>query len=133
VPGFLPKRPLREQGVEDGVHVDVDEVVEILRVGAGDGVHRTVFGREGVQEGLQRALGELDERILGREAPRAPQHRVLHDVRYAGGIVRWRNERDPEAFVLVGVLQRQQLRSRSLVPIEARARRQFWNPLVAQQ
>ena len=61
VPAFLLEAVLVDAGEEHGVEVDVDEVVEILKVGAGDRVAGLVREGEGVEEGLERPLEQFDE------------------------------------------------------------------------
>ena len=66
VPAFLAEAVLGDARVEDGVEVDVDEVVEVLQIGAGHGVAGLVGEGEGVEEGLQGALEEVHEGFLHR-------------------------------------------------------------------
>ena len=88
VPTLLLKRACPDIGVQDarvehGIEVDVAEVVKVLPVLRGDGVHRLVGSSHRVEERLQRAFEKFDERLLQRILARAAQHRVLKDVRHA--------------------------------------------------
>ena len=51
-------------GVEDGIEVDVDEVVEVLRVHRCDGVAGPIGVRKGVEEGLKRSFKKIDKGLL---------------------------------------------------------------------
>ena len=84
MPAFLLEYLRRDARVEHRVEVNIDEVVEVLQVLAGDGVTRFVGVSEGIQEGVQRPLDEFDKRLLHRVLARPAQHRVFHDVRHTG-------------------------------------------------
>lgn len=83
VPAFLTEDVLADAGMEDGVDVDVDEVVEVLQVGAGHGIAGLVREGEGVEEGLERALEQLHEGFLDRIFVRAAEHGMFQDVGHA--------------------------------------------------
>ena len=102
VPALLLEDLRRQPRVEDGVEVDVDEVVEVLQVLAGNRVAGAVGVGEGVEEGLQRSLEELDEGLLHRVLAGAAEDGVLEDVGDAGGVGGRRAEGDAED--LVGVI-----------------------------
>mmetsp|Transcript_56405 Transcript_56405/g.155014 ORF Transcript_56405/g.155014 Transcript_56405/m.155014 type:complete len:276 (+) Transcript_56405:288-1115(+) len=97
--------------VQHGVKVHVDKVVEVLGVLRGDGVAGAVGVGERVEERLQRALEQLDERLLGRVLVRTAQHRVLENVRHASRIGDGRREDDAEDLVVVIGLRRDHLRA----------------------
>ena len=119
VPALLLEHARPELREEHGVEVDIDEVVEVLRVLRRDRVARLVRHREGVEEGLQRALEQLDERLLERVLARAAEDAVLEDVRHAGVVGRQRGERDAEDLVVVVRRRhRQDLRSGLAVAVE---------------
>ena len=94
VPALLHEhlRVLAHVRVEDGVEVDVHEVLEVLVVAAGHRVHRLVGVRHRIEEGIEGALDELDERLLERVLARAAERRVLDDVRDARVVDRRRAE-----------------------------------------
>ena len=87
--------------MEDGVHIDVDEIVEVLQVGAGHGIAGLVREGESIEKGLQRALEEVHKGFLDRVFARAAENGVLDDMRHAGGILGRRAEGCTEAFVFV--------------------------------
>ena len=107
VPALLLERLLvvHAARVEDGVEVDVHEVPEVLEVARGDGVAGAVGVGHGVEEGVQRALDELDEGFLDGVLAGPAQHGVFQDVGDAGGVGGGRAEGDAEALVLVVVAQ----------------------------
>ena len=117
VPALLHEdlRVLAHVRVEDGVEVDVHEVLEVLVVAAGHRVHRLVRIRHRIEEGVERALDELDERLLERVLARAAERRVLNDVRDARIVDRRRTERDREDLIVVIVLEEEQARAALLV------------------
>ena len=119
MPSFLTEAVFRNEGMEDGVHIDVDEVVEILQIGAGHGIAGLVRESEGVEKGLQRALEEVHEGFLDRIFARAAENRVLDDVRHAGGVFGRCAEGCAEAFVFVIIDDGENLRARDVVLPEA--------------
>jgi len=110
VPAFLLERLLADAGEEDRIQVDIDQVVEVLEVGAGDRVAGHVRVGHGVEKSVERAFEQLDERLLDRVLAGAAQHGMLHDVRHAGRISGRGLEGHAEDLVLVVILQRKQLR-----------------------
>ncbi len=131
VPPLLGQLLRRHQRVEDGVGVDVEQVVEVLQIGAGCRIDRLVREGHGIDERRQRAFDHLEERVLQRILHRTGQHDVLQDVGQAGGVGRRGAEGDAKDLVLVVVLQRQQLGPRPPMPIEPGARVQFGNGRLA--
>jgi len=110
VPAFLLERLLADAGEEDRIQVDIDQVVEVLEVGAGDRVAGHVRVGHGVEKSVERAFEQLDERLLDRVLAGAAQHGMLHDVRHAGRIGGRGLEGHAEDLVLVVILQGKQLR-----------------------
>ena len=133
VPTFLAQVVRRDERVKDRVQVDLDQVVEVLQVGARHRVGRLVGRGEGVEKGVQRPLEQLHEGLLERILLRAAQHRVFQDVGNTGRVGRRRAERDAEDLVLVVVFQREHFGARLRMPVEARPRLQFVDLLVAHQ
>ena len=84
MPAFLPEDAFVDARKENRIEVDVDEVVEILSIGAGVGVAGLVGLGERIQERLKRALEELHERLLDGVALGTAQHGMFEDVRHAG-------------------------------------------------
>ncbi len=113
MPPLLGQLLRRQQRVEDGVDVDVEQVVEVLQVGAGCRVDCLVGEGHGVDKRRQRAFHQFEERVLERVFLRTGQHHVLQNVGQAGGVGGRRAEVDAEHLVLVVVLQREELRARS--------------------
>ncbi len=105
VPSLLGQLLRRQQRVEDGVDVDIEQIVEVLQVGAGRRVDCLVGEGHGVDKRRQRAFHQFEERVLKRVFLRTGQHHVLQNVRQACGVGGRRAEADAECLVLVVVLQ----------------------------
>ena len=103
VPAFLLQGVFWDKRVEHGVEIDVDQVVEILQVLAGNWIAGLVGVGEGIQEGVERAFGQFNERLFDRIFARAAQDGMFHDVSDAVGRFGRRAERDAKDFVLVRV------------------------------
>ena len=88
-------------GIQDRVQIHVHQVFEIRIIAAGDRVDGLVGIGHGVEEGIERALGQLNKRILDREIPGSAQDGMLHNMGYAGGILRRGPEADVEDLVLI--------------------------------
>ena len=104
VPALLLEdaRAVVDGRVQHRVQVHVHEVLEVLVVGGGHRVHGLVREGEGVQERLHRALEQVHEGLLDREAVGAAEHRVLEDVEDARVVGGRRLEGDGEGLVVVG-------------------------------
>ena len=131
-PAFLGQHARRQTRVKHGVEVDVDQVVEVLQILAGDGVGGLVGVGHGVEEGVERAARQLDEGVLDRVLARAAEYGMLKDVRQAGRIGRRRGEGDAEDLVAVVVLERDELRAGAPVAKDARATVDLGDVLRAQ-
>ena len=92
---------LGEEGMEDGVEVDVGEVEEVLLDVAADGVVGAIAPGHGVEEGGHAHLDELEERVADGVAPRAAEDGVLEDVGNAAVVAVGRGEVDGEEVLLV--------------------------------
>ena len=92
-------RILAHGWIKDGVEIDIHEVLEILVIATGYRIHRLVRIRHRVEEGVERALDELDERFLERILARAAECRMLHDMRDAR-IIRRRLRKEIEKSLL---------------------------------
>ena len=110
MPAFLLKhRTLAvDRRVQHGVHIHIGQVLEVLVVGAGHGVHGFIGERERVEDRLHRGFQQIDERLFHREFIGTAQHGMLQDVEHARVVDRRSFERDGERLVLVGVAQEQQ-------------------------
>ncbi len=64
MPALLAEGVFREQGIKNGVQVNVDQVVKIPQVCAGHGIACLVRKGEGIEKGLQRTLEKLRERLF---------------------------------------------------------------------
>ena len=130
VPALLPEDlRLRIDGrAEDGVQIHADQIHEIRLVPAGDGIHGLVRERKGVEERVQRALHQFDERLLDRIEPGSAEDRVLQDVKNAGIVLRKRGKGDAEGLVFVGPVQPDQLKASVLVPHLVQVGRQLGEP-----
>ena len=133
VPAFLLEAVFVDAGEEDSVKVDVDQIVEVLKVGAGHWIAGLVREGEGVQEGLERALEQLDEGLLHRVFFRAAEHGMLKDVRNARGIFRRGAEGRAEAFVFVVVEHGEQFRAGRVMPPQLDGTGHFGKPFFAHE
>jgi hypothetical protein len=133
MPALLLVGVAREERVEHGVKVHVDQVVEVLPVLAGHRVAGLVGVGEGVQERLQGALQQFDERLLGGIAARSAQHGVLEDMGHPGMVARRGAEGDAEHLVLVIDFDGQQLGARLHMPEQVRPGLQLRQFLGSQQ
>ena len=130
-PAFLRQHARRDARVEDRVQVDVDQVVKILQILAGDRISGLVRVGHGVEEGVERAARQLDEGVLDRVLARAAKHGMFEDVRQAAGIRRRRGEGDAEDLVAVLVFERDELRAAALMAKDARVAVDFGDVLLA--
>ena len=87
--------------IKNRIQVDMHEVFEILLIAACDRIDCLVRIGHSVEEGVERTLGELDERILDREVPGAAEHCVFNDMRDTGGVLRRRAEGNVKDLVIV--------------------------------
>ena len=85
-----------------GVQIDLHQVVVVLGVLGGEGIHGPVGGRKGVHEGAQAAFEHGEKGIADREFARPAQNRVLQNVGDAGGIGGHGFKGDTERVLLVG-------------------------------
>ena len=102
--------------IKNRIQVDMHEVFEILLVAARDRIDRLVRISHGIQESVQRTLGQLNERILDREIPGTAEHRMLDNMSDACGILRRRAEGNIKDLVIVIFRQQRYARTRLLVP-----------------
>ncbi len=79
-PAFLAEVQVIEVGEEGRVQVHVEQVEEILAVGAGERVHGAVRIGHRIHEGGRRAAQHREERVAHRVARRAAQGQVFEDV-----------------------------------------------------
>jgi len=98
---LLQEVQLVEAGEEDRVEVDVEQVVEILAVAAGEGVGGPVGGGEGVHEGVERTARHHEERVAHRVFAAAAQTGVFEDVRHPGGVLRDGAERHQKGVLII--------------------------------
>ena len=115
VPAFLAQHILVDARKEHGVKVDVDEIVEILQVGAGHRIAGLVRKGKCVEEGLEGAFQQFHKRFLDRIAARTTQHGVFQNMGHSGGIARRRAEADAEGFIFVRIEHRQKFGARPIV------------------
>ena len=79
---------LVDKGTEHRVGVHRHQVLEILLVHARYGIHRLVGEGHRVEEGVQRALHQLDEGIVDGVFLGAAEHAVLEDMEHTGRVLR---------------------------------------------
>ena len=117
VPALLLEdaRAVVDGGVQDGVEVDVHQVLEVPLVGRGDGVHRLVREGQRVEEGLHAGLEQVDEGLLHGEAVRPAQDRVLQDMEDARVVGGRCLEGDGKGFVDVGGREPERAGARGVV------------------
>jgi hypothetical protein len=133
MPALLFEGVRADARVEHGVEIDIDQVVEILQILARDRVTGLVGIGECVEEGVERALHQLDERVLDGIFARSAQHRMLEDVCNARRVRGHRAERHPEHLVLVAVDEREELRAGLGMAIEPCGGVELGQRLFAQQ
>ena len=102
-PAFLAENLLLlvEKGVKDRIQIDIHQVLKVLRVAARNRIDRAVRVGHRIQEGIQRALHKLHERILGPVLLRAAEHGVLDNVCDAGRVLRRRPKADRKDLVRI--------------------------------
>ena len=83
MPSFLLKDQGGKARIENRVQIDVDQVVEILDVLAGDRITGLVGVGEGIEKGIERAFYEFHERFFHRVFSGTAKDRVFKDMRYA--------------------------------------------------
>ncbi len=98
-------------GMEDGVHIDPDQIHEILIIPAGNRIHGLVGVGHGVEEGFQGAFHQFHEGLLYRIPVRAAQHRVLQNMEHTSVILRQGAEGDGKGLVLILAVQPDQARA----------------------
>jgi hypothetical protein len=86
---------------EHRIHVDLEQIVEVLSIARGEGVRGPVAAGEGVHEGVQRAPGHQEEGVAHREALAATERGVLQDVCNARRVLRHGQEGNQEGIVVV--------------------------------
>mmetsp|Transcript_11191 Transcript_11191/g.25072 ORF Transcript_11191/g.25072 Transcript_11191/m.25072 type:complete len:255 (+) Transcript_11191:2371-3135(+) len=105
--------------VEHSVQVDVDEVVEVLKVAARHWVAGAVWERHSIQERLQARLQQLHKGLFEWVLAAAAENGVLQHVGDAIRILRRRAEDHAERFVFICRLDHgDQLSTSAIVPEE---------------
>ena len=72
--------------MKHGVHIDVDEVVQIFEVGAGHGVDGFIGVGHRIQKGIERSFEQFIKGTFDGKMFRTTQHRMFEDVGHAVGI-----------------------------------------------
>ena len=104
-----------------------------LEVGGGDGVACAVRVGEGVDEGVEGALDELDEGLLDGVLLGAVEDRVFEDVRDAGRVLDGGAEDGAKGLVLVAVADAHALRAGAVVAVDGDAAAVLLDELVADE
>ena len=104
--------------MENRVHVDIDQVVEVLVIAGGHGIDRLIRIGHGIEKGIQRALDQLHKGILDRIPIRPAENRVLDNMGDARRVGRGRPEADVEDLVVIVILQQNQSRAGLLMAQE---------------
>ena len=81
-----------------------------LKICGGHWIACAVWVCESIQECVERALHELNKRLLDWVLLAATQNAVLKNVRDAFAVFNWRPEHGPKGLVLITVQQRHDLR-----------------------
>ena len=110
MPAFLHQdlRILEAIRIEDGIEIDIHQVVEIDHIAAGDRIHGLIRPGDRIEEGIERTFRKLDEGFLQRIFARAAERRVLHNMRRPFGIIRRRAETNIKDFIIIIAVQIQQ-------------------------
>ena len=90
--------------MKHGIHIDVDEVVQIFEVSTGHGVDGFIGVSHRIQKSIERSFEEFVKGAFDGKVFRATQHRVFEDVGHAIGIGGQCTKRHAEAFVFVVVV-----------------------------
>ena len=98
---FLGEVAFVQQREERRVEIDIQQVVEILFVLAGERVGGPVAAGEGVHEGVERTPDHHEERIAHRVTLAAAQRGVFEDVGHAGRVLGHGQEGDHEGVVRI--------------------------------
>ncbi len=117
MPRLLPEDLLLPVNIrmQHRIQIDVHQILEVLVVAARHRIHRLVRIRHGIQKGVQRALGQLNKRILHRKFVRPAEHRMFHDMRHARAVLRRRPESDIKHLILVIIRQKRHPGSRLIM------------------
>ena len=118
---------------EDGIQIDINQVVEVGQVGRSYWVGRLVRIGHGVEKGLHRTLQQFEEGLLYRIFARTAEHGMLKNMRDPRVIIWWGAKGDPEALILIIALDREQFGTAALVPVEAGTGVDLRHLLVTQQ
>ena len=87
--------------IKDRIQINIHQILEILIVAAGNGIHGLIRIRHGIQKRVQGTFYQLYKRILGRIFAASAENAVLHDMGRSLAVYRSRTECDVEHFVLV--------------------------------
>ena len=118
MPALLPENILIgiDVRMKYGVQIHVHQIGKILLIGGSHRIHRLVRVRHCIQEGIQRSLHNLNERILDRKIPRPAQNRMLNDMSDSRRIRRRCAERNVKNLVAVLVRQKRDSRPALFMP-----------------
>ena len=95
--------------MQDSIHIDIDEVEEVLTVTAGNRVHRLVVKGHGVEESLQGTLEQFNERLLDRVLVTSAQDGVFQNVEDTSRVGGDGLKTDGESHIFVIALQPSEL------------------------
>lgn len=104
-PALLAENGGGEAGKEDGVEIDIHQVIKVGGIATGDRIAGAVGIGEGVEIGLQGGFEEFFEGLFDGVFFAAAEHGVLEDVRESGVVGPRGAEGDAEDFVVVGTDQ----------------------------
>ena len=98
---FLAEVEGVQSGEERHLQVHRKQVVEVLLVGRGEGVHGEVTASPRVHVSVQTALDHVEERVSHRVLSGAASRQVLEDVRFTRVDIGWGTEKNCENVVHV--------------------------------
>mmetsp|Transcript_27673 Transcript_27673/g.44531 ORF Transcript_27673/g.44531 Transcript_27673/m.44531 type:complete len:230 (+) Transcript_27673:2358-3047(+) len=130
MPALLLERPWRQSWVQHRVEINIDQIVEVFQVLAGNRVAGTIRIGEGVEESVHRALEKLDEWLFDRIFARSAQDTVLENVRNACRVVGGRAESNAKHLVLVRHRDRHYFRASFLMSKENHLRTILLNDVL---
>ena len=103
MPAFLLEVMGCDERVKHSVQVNINQIIEILGVGAGNRIRCAISAGEGVDKRVKRPFEQLDKRLFDLVFTRAAENGMFHDVGQPGGIGRWGAEVYAKNLVLVFV------------------------------
>mmetsp|Transcript_13895 Transcript_13895/g.23032 ORF Transcript_13895/g.23032 Transcript_13895/m.23032 type:complete len:461 (-) Transcript_13895:264-1646(-) len=117
-------------GVKDGISVNVNKIVEIFGILTGHDVTGAIGVGEGIQKGLETALEQLHEWVLGSVLATSAKNGMFKNMRDTSRIRGWCTKGNAKDLVVVITRDRQEFRSTLLVTIKGTVRSIFFHNIL---